>query len=236
MRRSSGGLSWPIAIACALIATGCESGSGDTTPSASEAGSGDDAAAADTSPRSDAASDATVDATPDVEADAATDVAPDDATEDATDDATDDAIADALVDAPYAPPDAVVVPPLPAFDAGVLPKNDAGLPILSTGTGLQLGLADGPRGPVNALAGCAGLISGCYQPGVRSLDACVLSMPKCATGEPWNESAACCPASCVTRYEAARVAGTPPQAAAYTVLFKSPRCIPGLDDALGGKP
>lgn len=224
---------WGLLIACALVSSSCDAGTDESAPSAG--GPGD---AATTDATTDAASDTTSDATSDAASETGLDAAVDAATDSTIDDdgALDGAVSDALVDAPYVPPDAVVVPPLPSFDAGVLPHNEAGVPVLSTGSGVQIGLAGAPRGPVNALAGCAGLISGCYQPGVRSLDACVLSMPKCATAKPWEESAACCPASCVERYEAARIAGAPPQAAAYTVLFKSPRCIPGLDDALGGKP
>ena len=148
---------------------------------------------------------------------------------------TDDAD-DAAVDAPYLRPDAITVPSLPAFDAAVLPKDEAGVPTLAQGTGIRVVLDGTTKGPVNALAGCAALISGCYQPGVRTLDACVISMPICATAEPWKEASPCCPTACVERYETMRKAGTPAQAAAYTMLFKSPRCIPGLDVALGGKP
>jgi hypothetical protein len=85
------------------------------------------------------------------------------------------------------------------------------------------------RGPINVLAACSVLVTRCYKPGSRSLDACVMSAPRCATARPWEAEpyVACCPPACWETYEALRIAGEWPLDAFDQTLF-------GSDDMRGG--
>ena len=75
---------------------------------------------------------------------------------------------------------------------------------------------------MTARAACAHLVSNCFQPGVRSLDACMLSAPVCSTAEPWDEAIACCAADCSISYAALRTSGVDPLSAYLKVLFDTP--------------
>ncbi len=137
--------------------------------------------------------------------------------------------------ATYRRPARVEVPPLPQTDLGALtsalPKDAQGRPIVGSsgpgGASLVLEQQKEP-GPVNALARCSALVTYCYAPGERELDACFFSVPRCATAQPWKESDACCPDACWDRYEAARKEGRPPLAAFDAALFREGGCVPGL--------
>lgn len=138
---------------------------------------------------------------------------------------------------PYEPPDPVEVPTLPAVPelSSALPRDAEGRPILGEAADVRLVVEAPPsRGPVDALAACAALVSYCVSP-ERSLDACMASAPRCATEQPWDEPA-CCPSACQDGYEAQRRAGAMPIQAFRRVLFRDARCIPGLAERLGGTP
>ena len=123
---------------------------------------------------------------------------------------------------PYRRPQPVVVPPLPEADLSGLPKDAQGRPVLSQSGGAALVL-DKPAKlqPVNVLAACSALVTRCYKPGERELDACFMSVPRCASAKPWDDPAytPCCPAQCWQQYEARRIAGMPSQAALHATLF-----------------
>lgn len=134
---------------------------------------------------------------------------------------------------PYRPPGAVDVPPLPdaAELVSALPKNAHGQPVLgSTGpAGAELVLErTQQRGPLQVLAACSSLVSRCYRPGERELDACFFSAPRCRTEEPWRESVPCCPESCWDAYEQARKRGQAPLTAFDSVLFGAESCVSGV--------
>ncbi len=81
---------------------------------------------------------------------------------------------------------------------------------------------------------CADLVANCYAPGVRSIDACMLSAPACVSLEPWTEPAPCCAPACFTAYTSARKAGVDPLTAYQKVLYDTPICMPGVDAMLAG--
>jgi hypothetical protein len=130
------------------------------------------------------------------------------------------------------------VPALPAVPplSDALPRDARGRPILAPAE--EVGLVIDPpssRGPIDALAACAALVAHCVSPPDRSLDACMLSAPRCSTERPWDE-AACCPSACWDAYETERRAGAIPIHAFRRTLFREGRCIPGLAERLGGTP
>jgi hypothetical protein len=170
-----------------------------------------------------------------------------------------DAAPDAIVsDGGYLRLIPIPLPPMPTKDLGplldLLPKDSNGKPILfGDGKGTSIVL-DTSRQPTagNTLSSCRGLISWCIDTigkldGLkdrsarktainRARDVCWISVPKCTTDAPWNELVPCCPAVCVDAYESARREGDDPSVAQDRILFKKPRCIPGLDTALGEGP
>lgn len=123
---------------------------------------------------------------------------------------------------PAAAPAKRVVSLLPKVDVSGLPRDAAGRAILgqSGDVAIVLEKRDKP-GPTNVLAACSALVTRCYQPGVRELDDCFLSAPRCATSRPWEESAyqPCCPEACWRGYQARRQAGAPPLKALDQALF-----------------
>jgi hypothetical protein len=123
---------------------------------------------------------------------------------------------------PYKRPEPVVVPTLPDVDLSQLPKDAQGRPVLSQSDQAALVLEKQAKvQPVNVLAACSALVTHCYKPGERELDACFMSALRCASAQPWNDPAykPCCPAECWNQYEAKRIAGLPPLAAFDATLF-----------------
>ena len=135
----------------------------------------------------------------------------------------------------WVPPPKVIVPPLPPPpDYSSYPVDGMNDPILNAGSDLYV--VPAPPDALTARDLCADLISNCFAPGTRSLDACMLSAPRCQTSQPWTESSPCCADACWSAYAALRTAGTDPLTAYLRVLYKSPICMPGVDAAFGGEP
>jgi len=129
------------------------------------------------------------------------------------------------------------LPELPKVDlpSVPLPKLDTGnLVLIKTPEG---GLQLDPRGDdaITALGACTDLVTYCFEPGKRTLDQCMESVPQCKTSKPWQESDACCPAACTDAYTQARDKGQEPVAAFEQVLFTQPDCFPGVRALLEGK-
>lgn len=152
-----------------------------------------------------------------------------------------DAAIDAAVDAAPAggyvrQPPVTIPPEPPPPDYSHHPVDEQGRPMVAIGETLYLV----PRPPdgLTALSACTSMIVRCVDPAVRgrSLDACVISPPRCATDTPWTEAAPCCAASCVDRYEERRVAGSPPITAFREAFYGRPACAPGVEALLGGAP
>jgi hypothetical protein len=115
-----------------------------------------------------------------------------------------------------------------------------GLPTLPNGNtvllaipGLRLEHAPTLKDPLTALGACARWVTGCFEPGSRSLDACVNSVPSCTTDEPWLEATECCPAACQDAYRARRAANEEPWPALDATLFVDGSCMPGLAALVG---
>jgi len=141
---------------------------------------------------------------------------------------TNGASVDVVAEAPYQRPRAVAMPPLPPVDLSSLPTDAAGNPILVPGEGASIVAVKGPPGPLNVLAACSALVTRCVHPGIRSLDACFMSAPRCADARPWAAQpfVVCCPATCWESYEALRIAGKTPLAAYDKALFGSAESTP----------
>lgn len=134
--------------------------------------------------------------------------------------------------APWQRPAPVVVPPLPPVDVSGLPRDGLGRPVVASSPQGAIVLEQRPRGPIQVLAACSALVTRCVKPPTHSLDACMLSAPRCTTGEPWKAEpfVPCCPAACADQYEAARKQGVAPLAAFDRVLYGGdsgrPGCVP----------
>ena len=77
---------------------------------------------------------------------------------------------------PYRRPAPVTVAPLPKTDLSALPKDEQGRPVLTQVGGARVVLdPKAKRGPVNFIAACSVMITRCYKPGERELDACFMS-------------------------------------------------------------
>lgn len=144
---------------------------------------------------------------------------------------------DAAVDAgpppPYVRQPEVEVPPLPEDpDYTGFPTDAMGRPVVIENAGFYLT----PRAhdAIWAHARCTRLVLGCFEPTTRSLDACMISVPECASETPWEEGTACCAPDCVSRYEAARVGGAEPLDAFFDTFYGETRCMPGVDAILTG--
>jgi len=136
----------------------------------------------------------------------------------------------------WAPPPMVVVPALPPPpDYSNHPVDPQGRPIVAAGP-LVNWVVPSVKDPISARELCADLVANCFEPGVRSLDACFMSAPHCTTSQPWTEPAACCADPCFTAYSAERIAGVDPLTAYLRVLYEGPICMPGVDALLGGAP
>lgn len=145
-----------------------------------------------------------------------------------------DAGADAMAEPGYQPQPAVSIPPAPPpEDLAGYPVDDQGRPIL--GVSGSLHLVERAPDALTALSECTAMIVRCVDPAVegRTLDACVISPPRCATATPWQE-AACCADACIDDYEQRRVAGTAPLTAFRQAFYGRPSCAPGVEARLGG--
>lgn len=122
--------------------------------------------------------------------------------------------------APNAPKRVEVAPP-PKVDLSGLPIDAQGRPILSQSGGAAIVLDKRPLGPTNVLAACSSMVTRCVKPGVRELDDCFASAPRCASARPWEDPAyqPCCPEACWRQYDARRKAGAAPMAALDQALF-----------------
>lgn len=138
----------------------------------------------------------------------------------------------------YTRPAPIVVTPAARFDpeALSLPRDDAGLYPLLEVPGLALAFDPNHRDALSTLGECASTISQCVETPRRSLDACAVYAPTCATSRPWEEPAACCPVACRDAYESARRAGLSPLEAFDDVYFQRPDCFPGVNALLGRTP
>lgn len=124
------------------------------------------------------------------------------------------------------------VPDLPKVDLPnvPLPKSAGNLLLIKTPAGgLELNPASSDA--ITAVGNCTDLITYCYEPGTRSIDECVESVPTCQTSKPWEEEA-CCPAACVKAYSQERKQGQEPIAAFETSFFLEPDCFPGVRSLL----
>lgn len=140
--------------------------------------------------------------------------------------------------------DVAGAPPPPTIDVSGFPKDPSGRPILlkgGWGEALVLETITPPAGaaiswgPLNDFAGCQKRLLACvahYKKG--SLDACMSGSHCVGTQKP-SDGPGCCPTTCWNAYVDLRAKGVKDTDAAYRVFFKSPRCVAGLDDALGGR-
>ncbi|MGA9523254.1 MAG: hypothetical protein WBV82_17430 [Myxococcaceae bacterium] len=117
-----------------------------------------------------------------------------------------------------------------------LPKTASGLWELIEVAGSKLAINPTQNDPITAVARCADLVTGCYENGETTLDACVASARTCRTKEPWKEGEDCCPSACAAAFDAERKHGTEPVAALEKVFFTTPDCFPGVRAALGETP
>ena len=147
-------------------------------------------------------------------------------------------VADALDAGAYERPPTVDVPALPRVDLTdvPLPRSEAGRPILLQIPPVSLELAPELQDAVTAHGACLDLVTYCVDPPMRSLDACVISTPTCATARPWEERAPCCPASCRDAYEVLRREGQGALTAFREVYLVRRTCFPGLLEAIGRAP
>ncbi|MEZ4300634.1 MAG: hypothetical protein R3B70_37200 [Polyangiaceae bacterium] len=134
----------------------------------------------------------------------------------------------------WGPPPMVAMPALPSPpDYSAYPTDSEGRPIVSQGPNVNWVVPIVPDA-MSAREKCADLVANCYQPGVRSLDACMLSAPACTTNEPWTEAEPCCATACFTAYSNLRKAKVDPLTAYQKVLYDTPVCMPGVDAMLSG--
>lgn len=131
-------------------------------------------------------------------------------------------------------PPLVMMPPLPPQpDLSGYPLDAEGRPILLSGATFNVVAVTTPDA-MTARDACAALVSNCYSPGVRSMDACMMSAPTCLTTTPWNEATPCCAQACLDGYAALRTAKVDPLNSYLKVLYDGPVCMPGVDTMLAG--
>lgn len=63
------------------------------------------------------------------------------------------------------------------------------------------------------------------------MDACVAAFPVCQTSQPWNETADCCPATCLAAYAEERAFPSPAQMALRVAFNTHHECHPGVQAA-----
>lgn len=137
----------------------------------------------------------------------------------------------------YIPQPPVAIPPLPPGpDLSHNPVDEQGRRIVVAGSNYALVVREPDA--LTALSDCTTMIVRCADPATvgHSLDACVVSPPRCATAQPWLEATPCCASACVARYEQLRTDGTPPIAAFDAAFYGEPSCAPGVDALLGTAP
>jgi len=117
-----------------------------------------------------------------------------------------------------------------------LPQDAKGRAVLEEVNGTSMTVNTKRRDAVTATGACVALVTRCQQPpstpNARSLDACWISAPACATNQPWTEAAACCPVRCRELYETLRGRGYPHRDAHRLTI--SSLCFNGLTQLLGG--
>jgi hypothetical protein len=130
------------------------------------------------------------------------------------------------------------VPELPKVElpSASLPTDVDGEPIVFETNDAKLQVDTGNRDALTALGACTDLVTYCVEPGVRSVDQCVASVPTCRTTSPWNELVACCPKSCQLAFNTARENGVGELRAFEDVFFGQSDCFPGVQAALRGEP
>jgi len=134
----------------------------------------------------------------------------------------------------YVRPDPIVVPPLAVVDVTGVPTDTHGLPIVYESLEGTITLDPSMHDPITGFGACLDLVTHCVGP-TRSLDACALYVPHCATAQYWTEPD-CCPTACSNAYETQRVAGYGTIDAFRGAFLGSPSCFPGLDSFIGGAP
>lgn len=111
-------------------------------------------------------------------------------------------------DPSYTAPARVDVPPRRAPDLDVLPRDEEGHPVVAEAFGVRIRVNDERRDAVTAMGACVDRVASCVEPreraGGRSIDACWIHVPRCATDRPWDEAGGCCPVRCIELYEALR--------------------------------
>jgi hypothetical protein len=122
--------------------------------------------------------------------------------------------------------------------ASILPKDADGKPVLLEVGGVALTLGAERKDAIGAHASCIDLFTRCVVK-TKDSDRCAADVPRCATSEPWNESAACCPSACVAAYQEERRLGATNIEADLAVFGSTHECFPGLVEqysAAGGTP
>ncbi|UQA57265.1 hypothetical protein [Polyangium aurulentum] len=136
----------------------------------------------------------------------------------------------------WVPPPPVTMPPLPPPpDYSGYPVDAQGRTIVSMGARINW-VIPSTHDAMSARELCADLVANCFEPGVRSIDACMMSAPHCTTPEPWTEPSPCCADACFTAFATQRKSGVDPITAYLRVLYDTPICMPGVDAMLGGAP
>jgi hypothetical protein len=111
-------------------------------------------------------------------------------------------------DTSYTPPARIDVPALQAPDLDFLPRDEEGYPVIAESFGVRIRVNRDQRDAVTAMGACVDRVASCVEPqdrpGGRSVDACWIHVPKCATDHPWDEPGGCCPSRCIELYEALR--------------------------------
>lgn len=127
----------------------------------------------------------------------------------------------------------VEVPKLPALELKNLPLPGTNRVLFELSQG-RIELDPSASDALTALGVCADLITYCVAPPDRSLDACVESVPTCATDRPWEEAQGCCPRACQQAYAEARTKGQKTVDAFEATFFGASSCFPGVDALLAG--
>jgi len=120
-----------------------------------------------------------------------------------------------------------------------LPKDaDGNIPVLTVGNEVMK-LGPVIRDPVYAAGRCTDLLGACMVgEHLHPMD-CARKVHTCATAEPWNEAAPCCPKACVDEAVRREASGIERELAYAGVFDQTHPCFPGLLEqycAAGGKP
>lgn len=137
-------------------------------------------------------------------------------------------------EAPYVEPDRVPVPPAgpKAIDQLPGPRDAEGRIAHLEIEGVRMVFDPVARDALTATGACVDLIVRCARAEGPSIDACVHSVPECATDTPWTEDADCCAAACKPAYARHRRAGVIPPRAVRQTFFGAGSCMPGVADLL----